>query len=328
MSVVQFSRADRNVILGEFFPSLSPDDRVWSPRPGQLVSLWDMLRFEAHAFVRLMASLNRMEPALERISDVVRRFERLTGNELRADGPTQLGKFEGDEKAAELAASLRTDLREMTEATNGFLGELGQSCRELRLELTSDQVRRVRELVEGSQYHEWPAALREISNRVEDELGKRVFMYIPPEQALYHDVTTPPFGEAVQNKFPRLGNEITEASLCMGCGRWTAAVFHLMRVMEGGLRRLVKRVNALVGTNPNWGAVLAAIDTAITGMTAATAKERTKKNKYREAYIYLANVKDAWRNPSMHFDRSYNREEATAIFESVRAFMTAMAKLI
>jgi hypothetical protein len=45
-------------------------------------------------------------------------------------------------------------------------------------------------------------------------------------------------------------------------------------------------------------------------------------HRFSEAMAHLNNVKDAWRNPTMHSRRRYNQEEAEAIFANVKTFVT------
>ena len=113
---------------------------------------------------------------------------------------------------------------------------------------------------------------------------------------------------------------------CLGVGRPTAAVYHLMRVMEFGIRRLAKRLKlAKRLEHKSWGDILGAARTAIAAMPYTTTKDKSRRDRYSEVVAHLNNVKDAWRNPAMHSKRRYGQDEAEAIFGNVKTFMNHLA---
>jgi hypothetical protein len=131
-------------------------------------------------------------------------------------------------------------------------------------------------------------------------------------------------------KFPKLTEDIDEAGKCLFFGRYTAVVFHLMRVMEVGVRRLARLLRTNVNLDQAWGIILQPIDTAIValpGGVAATDKEKKRKAKFSEVAVFLRHVKDAWRNDTMHPKRTYTEEEANRVFEIVKAFVQSLVKL-
>ena len=71
-------------------------------------------------------------------------------------------------------------------------------------------------------------------------LNSKKFMFMPGEQAFYWENPVI-FGNNFMNEFPEAaGIEAREAGNCFAAGRWTACVFHSMRVAEYGLRKLAK----------------------------------------------------------------------------------------
>jgi hypothetical protein len=153
-------------------------------------------------------------------------------------------------------------------------------------------------------------------------------MYVPSERAKYLQEGRP-FGEATHNKFPPLAKDIADASTCLGVGLPTAAVFHLMRVMEYGIRRLAKRLRVPPKKvrRQTWDTILKEINGAITAMAtpSLSARKRTLRDRYAEAAVHPNNVRIAWRNPVMHAECTYTAEEAQAILESVKAFTNFLA---
>ncbi len=77
----------------------------------------------------------------------------------------------------------------------------------------------------------------ELVSRFEDELKSHHFFYIP-QGRFAHYMQPVAFGVEVTTKFPTASADIEEAGNCYAVGRNTACVFHLMRVMEIGIRAL------------------------------------------------------------------------------------------
>jgi hypothetical protein len=100
--------------------------------------------------------------------------------------------------------------------------------------------------------------LRELHNDILLDLSSALFLFVNAEHSRYY---TNPLGEwtSVVVKFPSTVNDIEEASKCFALNRWTATVFHLMRVMEVGLRFLGTSLNDPSldpKTNPTWERIL------------------------------------------------------------------------
>ena len=79
--------------------------------------------------------------------------------------------------------------------------------------------------------------LYELRSRIKDELSERYFLFVFPERVQYLE-NKQPFGETVVEHFSAAAFDIEEASKCLALQRPTACVFHLMRVMEEGLKAL------------------------------------------------------------------------------------------
>ncbi len=133
------------------------------------------------------------------------------------------------------------------------------------------------------------------------------------------------FGEPIIERFPISGNDIEEAGKCYAAGRDTACVFHLMRVMEIGLRTLgasLKDARLDPKKNPSWDAILKKCEEELAKPIRDRAPEwRDDDTFYSTATANLRAVKDAWRNPTLHVEQNYNEETALEIWNSVRAFM-------
>jgi hypothetical protein len=261
--------------------------------PGELVSLWDMLRIHAESFILLLKNITEARYIINKSSGVL--WSAIAGS--------------------------------MESALDG----ISKHCSTLNLESGLDQIRRMYGLCKPeTSPSDFGNALKDLENRIEDEIKRRSFFFVPPERAKFFE-TEYPFGKQIKNRFPKLTEDISEASKCLGAGRFTASVFHLMRALETAVRRLAKRLGATVHTkDKTWGEILAPIDDAIKNLPGgkkATSEESDRKAAFSQAAAYLRHVKDAWRNDTMHPKRTYTEEEAIAIFDGVKAFMLSLVKL-
>lgn len=180
-------------------------------------------------------------------------------------------------------------------------------------------------------YAELKAAVTQLRDRISDELDTVYFLHMPLQKAqIYYDAH--PFGEAVSDKFPKAITDIQEASKCLAVGRFTACVFHLMRVMELSVQYLGGKLNQSNTNEGEWQTILNKVNGAIKRMsnppTRLTSKQKAERDTYAEAAVYLENVKNAWRNNVMHPKASYTEEEAEEIFRTVKAYMQHLATIL
>jgi len=138
-----------------------------------------------------------------------------------------------------------------------------------------------------------------------------------------------PFGQEVHSRFHTANYDMNEAGKCLSFGRNTAAVFHLMRVLEVGLRALGKALNdpSLDSKrNPNWETILRKCDQELQKPHKDRSPEWAADEPFfSTATVNLRAVKDAWRNPTMHVEQVYDDEQAREVWSSARAFMRHLA---
>lgn len=273
----------------------SPQMPGCNPRH-HLVSLFEMLEFNAHQFVRLMGLITQMEA----------RFETIISH-------TQDGIMAwGDDDWTGLKVSL---------------AELKKLCVELELDSGADKVDRIEADLRRQDFRasQLTTALTELRHRIEDQLGRRVFMRIPNNRVWFFREKAL-FGSDVSNKFPDCLHDIEESGKCQGLGRWTGTVLHLMRVMENGVQRLAVELNVSVNPRATWGMILGMIDPAINAMPTTTPAEVERKAAFQDLKASLHAVKEAWRNPAMHGPKTtYTEEESFEIFGNVKSFMRKLA---
>lgn len=155
------------------------------------------------------------------------------------------------------------------------------------------------------------------------ELSAMTFIHVEPQYSKYFEEVRL-FGKEVAEGFTGAAEDIEGAGKCLALGRSTASVFHLMRVMELGLRSLAKPLG--IPYAPSWESYLTQIEKKITTKhRLKTKKWKQEEPFYRDLAGDLQVVKMVWRNPTMHIVRHYNQDEAEQIFNAVRAFMCRLA---
>jgi hypothetical protein len=291
-----------------------PDSRVlapWEERPRELLSWWDMLQFSAHAFFWCGAALRSISGDCAAGSAGVTPDGRVgfhMGNVL-------------DAKARDKALAM--------------LPSVVKQFRGIGLEITAETAEDViKELNTENRYSfDWlHTQARSLEGLAEKELRNKLFLYIPPERTKFwpSQANPYPFGEAVARAFPSATFDINNAGICVGTTLATAAVFHLMRIMEIGLRALGAKFGVSL-ERTNWAPAIDQIESRIREMHKDAAWKalldcKEQQEFYAQAASHFAILKDAWRNYTMHVRGSkYTEDEAERIFDNVRGFMQKLA---
>jgi hypothetical protein len=146
-----------------------------------------------------------------------------------------------------------------------------------------------------------------------------------------------PWGEAVSKRFPNVDGDIRAAGIAMGIELFTAAVFHLMRVAEAGLKWLARKLKVSLTDNrkplpvdeATWNKLIDGINGRIraTRQKVKGPKTRVSLERYASAAAHCDYMKDMWRNNVSHSHRSYNAPEAEAATQRVRDFMQFLAAI-
>ena len=289
-------------------PPDSDSETIRRPQPGELWSLWDMQKFDTSAFFQVTGALYSIPIIVDRM----------------ATPPPD----DDVEKTSPMSAALKTK-------TRGYLSDLIAYAEDLGAQVTTIAIRELRVSCKPSStitYLQMAERLKEIESTLRREL-KLIHLYVvaskgaellDPEEAL--------FGEDVESSYPSAAFEIEEAGKCLGLGRDTAAVFHLMRVMEIGLRTVAKCLaipDPIKEAERNWGVVLRKIKDELDerGKPKSPRAWKTLEDKalFGDLYASLDAVKVAWRNSTMHVEGKYTFDEAEHIFVATRGFMKKLA---
>jgi hypothetical protein len=229
-----------------------------------------------------------------------------------------------------LAEALKTNLRVSREALLATLKALSEECQSLGLLVSLAEIRRSEEKLKASNEDELPFTPQDIENiwnRIYDELSQVTFFGIGGTAINYYK--TEERGWKFASKYPHATTDIDEAGKCLALGRYTASVFHLMRVMEIALRELGVALAADLREKDGWLTILhKRIDPAINGLPETSSEERHRKTAFQQVRAHLHAVRLAWRNDTMHPKATYTEEEAIELIEHVRSFTNHLTKLL
>ena len=143
-----------------------------------------------------------------------------------------------------------------------------------------------------------------------------------------YECITPVFGVTVERAFPAALPHLDEASKCYALERYTAGIFHLMCAIQTPLNFLGKKFHVnKSATWSNWEPVMRDIEAAINTLPQKNARQRAKRECYKQVIEPLWIIKDARRNPTMHGRGRANcsSDEARQIWTGVEAFFQRVA---
>ena len=166
--------------------------------------------------------------------------------------------------------------------------------------------------------------LQDLFLHAEDES----LLYLEPQDArLYSAKLDELFGQQVVDAYPSSTYDLEEAAKTLAFARSTSCVYHLMRALETPLRCLWITTQR---TNPqpkSWQDYINQIEaSAKNPPTPAPPDWPQRKDFYDKAVARVRDVKDLWRNPTMHeVERKYTLEEAKDIKQAVRLLLRHLA---
>lgn len=185
-------------------------------------------------------------------------------------------------------------------------------------------------------YKKLAEVYEELGRCISHELSSIQFFHVPPSRAVYYQQKKESEAAKYQlltakgkKKFPKSIEDAEEAAKCIALSRYTASVFHLMRVMERGVQRLGKKLAVSIPVEEkDWGVISNHINGALRKLPNSTPKEKRIHAQYAKAAVYLDNVRESWRNPTMHPKETYTEEEAENAFRFVKQYMEYLAKIL
>lgn len=173
-----------------------------------------------------------------------------------------------------------------------------------------------------------------IENCLWRELQERTCLFVPRSKAQLmepHSI----FGTKVAVAFRSAQDDIRDAGNCLALDLHTAAIFHLMRVAEAGLRSIAKAAPVRVRIKypleyADWGTVIRKLDEKIASLTSKTrrgVKKSAELEFYSNAVSDCRAFKETWRDCVMHArNRHITEAEAMTVLTRVREFMQRLAE--
>ena len=266
----------------------------WESNPYKLTSWWNMAKFNSHLFCSICALLNSNSEQWQRKKDEqmapVDREETLRHLRLIAEECKEAG-------IATSAAYIRENLK--------FFEDI--------------------EPLERVAYSMFLSAFGNLQLMIKSEMKQVEYLRVDKPE-FYGTVSR--FEPFITDIYSQLSYDIVEAGNCLALDRTTACVFHLMRVMEFGVRSFGDKLGVPLVSEPVWQVIMDQVNARIKAMPEKPAAKKRTKEAYAEVAGHLYNVKVAWRNPVMHPKRTYTAEEAEHLFVTVRMFMSSLTRLL
>jgi hypothetical protein len=234
--------------------------------------------------------------------------------------------------------------------------QLQQLCQELHLDKTYEQCFNLETRLSFLSCF-WTvieSGLDGIKTTLPRELQFREFAYIPHDKAEFFEGEAL-FGKRVHNRFRSARSDIKEAGNSLAADMHTAAVFHLMRVAEIGMRALAKHLHVRIVRKRTiklctrcklplgevvvvkstltpldyalWEDVLKALDVKIKKVqNIAKGKKRTAEYEfYHDIVLSLNAFKDIWRNEVSHCRRTFDEHDAKRAFIHTKALLERLS---
>jgi hypothetical protein len=219
-----------------------------------------------------------------------------------------------------------------------ILTNLETVCKRLGLNISLDRLNSVNARISGKGSHghcdtkRVVADLRAVWEVISSELKNHESVHVPDGIRKYFDQEAL-FGSEVYTKFPSTSarEDIRESGTAFAVGLYSATVFHLMRVMERGVRSFGRKLKVpeKIIELKEWHPILVVAKKKIDKLPQKTKSTKQKKAAFSAAWNFLDQVRIAWRNPTMHpKEDSYTEEEAKEIIDAVKTFMIRLAKII
>jgi hypothetical protein len=158
-----------------------------------------------------------------------------------------------------------------------------------------------------------------------NELRGELIFRIAPDKNRYFEKDNL-FGSEVAAAFPSAIDNIRNAGTCYAVEQWDASVFHLMRVLERGLRVLATKFN-IPFQHTTWHTIIEQIEAKVRRMDSSYGTDWKEQQKfYSEAASQFMFLKEAWRNHIMHLGDVYDEGKALSVLTHVRVVLKALAK--
>jgi hypothetical protein len=159
------------------------------------------------------------------------------------------------------------------------------------------------------------------------ELKSHLFLCLNPSEGKRWKKAEAFFENDALATFPDAQRDMAAAMRCSALNEWTACVFHLMRVLEHGLRQMATRFTVSFEVD-SWHKVIKGIEDGISSLRnkqGLTDQDRKEITYYSDAASQFRHFKDAWRNHVSHSREHYDERDAEKVLAHVSEFMRHLA---
>jgi hypothetical protein len=271
---------------------------LWNTR--RLWGLWDMLRFCADPFYKVIAALHQTRGMVDNWPHV------------RQEEAFDKG---GRERWAEQIHTLQESLKILDA--------------KLTLTLVNELIVHLEDQQRSITYRQLSLYYDKIDDLFKRELSEIMLLVVDREWQGYYEPKEPLFGAKFADQFPSVLYEVDEAAKCLALDRSTAAAVHAIRCLEAGIRAMSRCLgipDPTRASDRSWFNMLKALKEVIDKKWPGTSTRLSGDGEFFDnAYAALAAMQNPWRNATMHLDHKYTPEEAKHVFEVVRGFMFRLA---
>ena len=258
-----------------------------------IVNLWDMIIFFVQPLVRNMCAL---QESIDRLQELMDKFPENLPN-------TTLGE-------------------EILEKFNQDLNTIHNGIESSGLISASKSIKHVLMRLSDTTFVRLHENLTQIREVIIDDLQDICLTFIPKDKAIFLDKEAKE-KENVVKSFPSTLEDYKESVFCYVNGRYTASVFHAMRILEYGLQALANDVG-LTFDIQQWYNIINEIESKIKEIAKTLPKGDAKNERLKflsEAAKEFTYFKDGSRNYVSHNRSKYDEPQALSAFNHVKAFM-------
>jgi hypothetical protein len=271
---------------------------LWQSR--RLWSLWDMLRFCAEPFYKVIAALHQTRGMVDN---------------WPKDRQEEAFDKGGRERWSKQIHILQESLKILDAR--------------LTLTLVNELIVHLEDQQRAITYRQLSSYYEKIDEFFKRELSEVMLLIVDRRRQDYYEPKEPLFGRKFQDGFSSASDEVLEAAKCLALGRSTASAFHSIRCLEAGIRALSRCLgipDPTKASERSWVKLLDAFNGALNTKWPGSSNRLTGDGEVFETiYAALAAMQNPYRNATMHLDHKYTDEEACHIFEMVKGLMKKIA---
>jgi len=164
---------------------------------------------------------------------------------------------------------------------------------------------------------------------MEKDMAERQFAFIPPEKVEYFGSVENGalFGISVHNNFLSASADIENSGNCLAADLNDAAAFHLLRVVEIGLRELarnlgIKKIAKAPLDYTGWESLVREINGKLEfKIPKVRGHKKSSALKFKQDLLADFSAFGVLRTEVMHGRSHHNEKQAIGLFERVREFM-------